>query len=447
MRPIYQMALIGACIAGGYVAAVNWDAVKPHLPSAVTALVSGSAAPVAGTPGRPAAPGGGGAGAPPPVVEVLPVGTGTVVETVEAVGTTRAFESITVTSKVAGLIEALTFDEGQTVVAGQELVRMDGAERQADLEAARAQIAQEEAKRNELRTKLERAIALRRSGAGTEAQADDLTAQVKTSDSAVQAAISRERAAQARLNDIVIRAPFTGRVGVRQVSPGAYLESKTVVTTLDDVSRIRIDFSVPENLIARLGVGSTVAVQAPAFGARKFPGTVSVVDTRIDVITRAVKMTALIENPDGTLRPGMFMNVGLEVARRENAILVPEEALVGEGPLQLAFVVKDGRIERRVLTIGQRQEGKVEVVAGVSPGETLVVRGVQRVRAGIQVNVRPLGAPAVAPSAAAPQASASPASASPVSASPAAAPSGGGAVLIPPAQAAPAQPANAPQTR
>jgi membrane fusion protein (multidrug efflux system) len=308
------------------------------------------------------------------------------------VGTTRAFESITVTTKTSGIIESVNFEEGQTVEAGHEIIRLDRAERRADLEATKAAILQEEARRNEVKTKLERAMALRRSGAGTEALVDDLTAQMRTADSAVQAAIARQRAAEARLNDLVIRAPFTGRVGVRSVSVGALVEPRTVVTTLDDVSKIRLDFAVPENLIARLSVGSPVSAKAVAFGGRTFPGEVAVVDTRVDPVTRSVRMTAVLDNASGTLKPGMFVNVSVEVARRDNAILIPEEAVVGEGPQQLAFVVVDGRVERRSLTIGQRQDGKVEVKEGLKAGETLVVRGVQRVRPGAPVTTRPVGA-------------------------------------------------------
>ena len=327
----------------------------------------------------------------PAVVDVDTVKTDRIVETHEAVGTARAFESITVTAKVAGMIEDIKFQEGQKVQAGDVLLRLETDERRADIEAAVAEIRRAEAQRNELRTRLERAMALRRTGSGTEAQVEDLTAQVKTLDSAIASAEARRKAAEARLDDTIARAPFPGRLGTRSVSLGAYVTPGTRITTLDDLSRIRLDFSVPENLVAHLKSGQVVRSRSAAFGDRVFEGKVSLVDPRIDPVTRSVRLTAEFANPDEALRPGMFMTVTLEVAVKDKATVVPEEAVVSEGLRQLIYVVKDDKVERRVITIGQRQAGKIEVVEGLSPGETIVVRGVQRVRAGATVRPRPLG--------------------------------------------------------
>jgi membrane fusion protein, multidrug efflux system len=393
MRWYGQVAVAGVIAAGAYGVSRHWSVVQPYVPEPVLAAIkplfpslAAPQQPSAGAP-RPGGPGGG----QPPVVEVLPVGTGVITETAEAVGTTRAFESVVINSKVSGVIESIGFTEGATVQLGQELLRLDGAERRADWEAAKAAITQEEAKRQELRTKLERAQALRRTGAGTEALVDDLTAQVKTADSAIQNAIAKERAAIARMNDMVVRAPFSGRVGIRQVSVGSFLQTTTNITTLDDISKVRLDFQIPENLLARIQQDASVRATSLAFGDRKFNGKVTVIDTRVDTVTRSVKLTALVENPDLSLRPGMFLNIALEVAKRQNAVLVPEEAIVGEGPIQIAFAVVDNKVERRVLKVGQREDGKVEILEGLKAGEQIVVRGLQRVRAGVTVNARPFG--------------------------------------------------------
>ena len=327
------------------------------------------------------------------VVDVESVKTGRVVETHEAVGTARAYESITVTAKVAGVIQQISFEEGQKVKTGDVLVRMDAEERRADIEAAIAESRRAEAQRNELRTRQERAMALRRTGSGTEAQVEDLTAQVKTLESAMASAEARRRAAEARLEDLIIRAPFAGRLGTRSVSLGAYVAPATRITTLDDLSRIRLDFSVPENLLAHLKTGSAVRARSAAFGDRVFEGKVTVMDPRIDPVTRSLKLTAEFQNPDEALRPGMFMTVSVEVTVKENATIVPEEAVVSEGLRQLVYVVgADNKIERRVIVIGQRQVNNVEVVEGLKPGETVVVRGLQRVRPGATVTPRPTGA-------------------------------------------------------
>jgi membrane fusion protein, multidrug efflux system len=392
MRWYGQLAIAGVIAVGAYTASRNWTTVQTYLPEPVLAVLKPlfpAAQPSQQAGGGP--PRTGGQAGQPPVVEILPAATGVITEISESVGTTRAFESVVITAKISGNIEAVTFSEGANVKAGDELIRLDSAERRADVEAAKAAITQEEAKRNELKTKLDRAIQLRRTGAGTEALVDDLTAQIKTSDSAIQNALAKERAAQARLNDVVVRAPFTGRVGIRQVSVGLFLDTRTPITTLDDISKVRLDFQVPENLLARIKTDAAIKAASVAYGERKFDGRVAVIDTRVDPLTRSVKLTAIVENPDLSLRPGMFMNAWLEVAKREKAVLIPEETLVGEGPLQIAFVVKDNKVERRVVKVGQREGGRVEVLEGLVAGEQVIVRGIQRVRGGITVNARPFG--------------------------------------------------------
>ncbi|HEX2724610.1 MAG TPA: efflux RND transporter periplasmic adaptor subunit [Beijerinckiaceae bacterium] len=384
MRWSGQLIVIAALAAAG---AVGWHAHQTGRLAAVP-VVGNIVARLTG-PGETTARGRRDQG--PPVVDVDTVKTGRIIETHEAVGTARAFESITVTAKVAGMIQDIKFQEGQKVQAGDVLLRLETDERRADIEAAVAEIRRAEAQRNELRTRLERALALRRTGSGTEAQVEDLTAQVKTLDSAIASAEARRKAAEARLDDTIARAPFPGRLGTRSVSLGAYVTPGTRITTLDDLSRIRLDFSVPENLVGHLKPGQVVRARSAAFGDRVFEGKVSLVDPRIDPVTRSVRLTAEFANQDETLRPGMFMSVTLEVAVKDKATVVPEEAVVSEGLRQLIYVVKDDKVERRVIVMGQRQGGQIEVIEGLSPGETIVVRGVQRVRAGATVRPRPLG--------------------------------------------------------
>ena len=379
--------------------------------------------PGAPTPGAPttAAPGGRGGPQAPTTVEVDTVRTGRVVETRDAVGTVRAFESITVTAKVPGVVQEIAFGEGQIVNANDVLVRLDSDERRADIETAVAETRRAVAQRDELNTRLERAVALRRSGAGTEAVVADLTAQVKGLESAIAAAEARRRAAEARLEDLVIRAPFGGRLGTRSVSLGAYVSPGTRITTLDDLTKVRLDFAVPENLLDQLNPGQVVRARSAAFGERLFDGKVALIDPRIEPTTRSVRLTAEFENKDEALKPGMFLSVAIEVSNKENAVVVPEEAVVSEGLRHVVFLVKDGKIERRVIRIGQRQAARVEVVEGLQPGETLVVRGVQRVRAGAPVNAKPISSGTPTAGGAAPSSSGRPGGASP-----AAGASGGG---------------------
>jgi membrane fusion protein (multidrug efflux system) len=309
----------------------------------------------------------------------------------EAVGTVRAFESITVTAKVAGIVDKIEFEEGRKVKAGDVLIQFDAAERRAEIEQTAAEASRAQALRNEVAIKLERAQALRRTGSGTEAQVEDLTAQIKSLESATASAQAQRKAAEARLEELTIRAPFPGRVGTRSVSLGAYVAPGTRITSLDDLSRIRLDFAVPENLLGRLEPGQTVKATSAAYPGRTFQGKVSTIDTRVEQTTRTVRLTAEFDNPDEALRPGMFLSVGLEVTANNDAVVVPEEAIVSEGLRHIIYPVKDNKVERRVVRLGQRQGGKVEILEGLQAGETIVVLGVQRVRPGAEVIARPLG--------------------------------------------------------
>lgn len=405
MRVTTQLAAI-AVLGGGIALGYHfWPQISSQLGSGAGAPAPAGANRPAGAPGGPGGAGGGRGAQGAPVVEVVTLTTGPVIEMSESVGTTRAYESVTIASKVTGNVEKIAFTEGQSVKAGDVLIELDVAERKADLEAARAAIQTARAQREEVNQKYERAVQLRRAGAGTEALVADLTLQLRTVETTVAAAEARERAAAARLDDYIVRAPFAGRVGLRQVSVGAFVDTKVTITTLDDVSRIRLDFAIPEPLLARVKIGAQINAQSVAFQNRSFRGAVAAVDTRIDPVTRSVKLMAVIDNPDLALKPGMFLTVALEVARRDNAVIAPEEAIVAEGPRQVAYVVgKDNRIERRVVMIGQRSFGKVEITEGLQAGEAIVARGIQRVRNGLVVQPKPLAGPPAAGAAPAPRA-------------------------------------------
>lgn len=389
------IAVLGAAGFGGWYAYQGGYLANVPVIGAYVAKPAQQAAAPGGRGGR------GGPGGPAPV-EVDTVKTGRIVETRESVGTVRAYESITVTAKVAGIVDQIGFEEGQKVKAGDVLIQFDAAERRAAIEQAIAEANRAVAQRNEIAIKLDRAQALSRTGAGTGAQVEDLTAQIKSLEGSIASAQAQRKAAEARLEELTIRAPFAGRVGTRSVSLGAYVAPGTRITSLDDLSRVRLDFAVPENLLGRLKPGQTVNAMSVAYQGRSFKGTVATIDPRVEQTTRTVRLTAEFDNPDEALKPGMFLSVALEVTTKDDAVVVPEEAIVSEGLRQIVYPVKDNKVERRVIRIGQRQGGKVEVVEGLQAGETIVVLGVQRVRPGGEVAARPLGsgpAPQPAPAA------------------------------------------------
>lgn len=312
----------------------------------------------------------------PVVVDVVAARTGSVVERIEAIGTSRALESVVVTARQPGNVAAINFTEGQRVRAGAVLIELEGRERRADIDQVRAA-------RDEVRQQLDRARQLQRTGAATEARVDQLEAQFRASE-------ARLRAVESRYDDVRIVAPFDGRVGMRQVSLGALIQPGAPVTTLDDISRIRLDFNIPEIFLGQLREGLNVTARSAAFAGRTFTGQVTIVDTRVDPNTRSVRVSAIFPNPDEALRPGMFLNVELGIIERNNAVLIPEEAIVAEAARQFALVVTNNRVERREVRTGERLPGEVEIVQGLRAGEIVIVRGVQRVRPGLIVTPRPL---------------------------------------------------------
>jgi membrane fusion protein (multidrug efflux system) len=314
----------------------------------------------------------GGAGAPVGVV-VSDVRSGTIVDRAESVGTVRARDAVVITTKVTGIINAIRFQEGQPVREGDVLVDLDAAALRAELDQARAQL-------DDARSQFARGQRLQAGTSIAEQRLDTLAALARQAE-------GRVRGAQARLEELRVTAPFSGRVGLKQVSVGALVQPGTAVTTLDDISRVRIEFSLPEIYVGQIRAGSTVTARAAAFGQRRFRGQVAVVDTRIDTTTRTVRVISEFDNADEALKPGLFMTVELELSRRDDALLVAEEALDPVGERNYVFVVRDGRARRQEVRLGQRLPGEVEVVSGLRTGDQVVVRGVQRLRNDVPVRV------------------------------------------------------------
>ncbi len=184
----------------------------------------------------------------------------------------------------------------------------------------------------------------------------------------------------------MIRAPFSGRVGLRRVSVGSLVNPGAVITTLDDTSTIKLDFTVPETFLADVTPGLAITARSAAYPAQAFVGKVSSVDSRIDPTTRSVTVRALVPNPSGLLKPGMFLTVLLSRGAAD-ALLVPEQALVPEQGDVFVFVVKDGIAEKRLVRTGQRRVGEVQVVQGLAAGEFVVTEGTQKLRDGVSVKL------------------------------------------------------------
>jgi len=331
-----------------------------------------AAAPMAGGPmgGAPGGPGRGGPGANPlAVVTALPQRVPLGVE-IEAVGTALANESVEITAKVSNRIEAIRFTEGQRVSRGTVLVELDRAQTAAELAEAEANL-------SESRNQFNRGRDLAVTAALSRAQLDQLETSVKTAE-------ARVAAARARLADTVIRAPFDGRTGFRRVSVGGLVSAGAVITTLDDTSVIKLEFTVPQSFLSDLAPGLAVEAKVDGLEGRVFKGKVATLSPRVDPVTRSLAVRAELPNPDGTLRPGMFMSVKLR--GRENPTLVlPEQALVPEEGRNYVFVVADGRAQRREVTTGLRRPGTVAIVQGLADDERVIIDGTFKARDGGEV--------------------------------------------------------------
>jgi membrane fusion protein (multidrug efflux system) len=295
------------------------------------------------------------------------------VDVIEAVGTAKANESIDITAKATETVSAVNFTDGQKVDKGFVIVEMTSREQSADLVAARAEL--EEAVKN-----YERIKGLFDKGFATRAQLDQATA-------ARDSAAARVKALESRVADRLIRAPFAGVLGLRKVSVGTLVRPGDVITTLDDISIIKLDFTVPEAFLSALREGMIVRLTVAAYPGRTFEGKVAGIDTRVDPVSRAVAMRAEIPNPDGLLRPGMLMTVAL-LNNQRTSLAVPEQALVPVEDRQYVFVaLPDDKVERREIKAGARQPGFVEVLSGLKRGEKVVVDGTLRLRPGASIRV------------------------------------------------------------
>lgn len=291
---------------------------------------------------------------------------------VEALGTVRAKESVDITAKVADRVAAIRFEEGKQISKGDILVELDNQEARADLAAA-------EAAERDSQSQYKRSQELFQTQALSAAQLDQLEA-------TMLADRARVAAARSRLNDRIITAPFNGRVGLRNVSLGGLVSPGGVITTLDDLSIVKLDFAVPELFLSSLKPGLAIEAQSSAYPDATFKGRVDSVDTRVDPTTRAIVVRALIDNKDSRLRPGMFMTLRL-VRSAGKALMLPESALVPEDTKQFAFVISGDRAHKREITIGRRRPGEVEILEGVTEDDVVVIDGTLNLHDGTPVVV------------------------------------------------------------
>ncbi|MGD2134126.1 MAG: efflux RND transporter periplasmic adaptor subunit [Maricaulaceae bacterium] len=295
---------------------------------------------------------------------------------VEALGTARANESVTITSKVTDVISRIAFESGDHVHAGDVLAELADAEEAATLTEARSTYDEALRERDRYRE-------LESRGVATSQRLDEL-------DSALDRAAARVRSIEARLSDRIVRAPFDGVVGLRNASPGMLVRPGDVIATLDDISVIKLDFTVPERFLAAVEPGAPLEARAAAFEDDVFVGEVDQLDSRVDPITRTATARAIVENPEGRLLPGMLLVVELSRDARES-FAVPELAVFLEGEQAYLYVVESGErgamVVKRAVDAGARRDGLIEIIAGLDPDDLVVQEGTHRLRDGAPVTV------------------------------------------------------------
>jgi len=306
-----------------------------------------------------------------PVV-VTPVKYDEFVDKIEALGTAKANESVFLTASTTDKVSQINFTDGMRVKKGFIVAELVGDEEKASLSATEANL-------KEQKRELKRIEGLVKSRTLP-------TARLDAQKTLYEKAVAENQVAQSRIRDRQVTAPFDGKLGLRQVSMGALVTPGAVITTLDDLSLIKLDFTVPEAYLGALRQGQKIMARSETYRDRIFEGQVSHIDTRVNPVSRAVTVRAEIPNADEALRPGMLLRVDL-IKNRSRSIMVPEEAIVAMGDEKFVFVVMDNKVEKKRVEAGRRRPGAVEILSGLAQGQMIVTEGTMKLNDGAAVRV------------------------------------------------------------
>jgi membrane fusion protein (multidrug efflux system) len=312
------------------------------------------------------------AGGPPFIpVNMMKVTASPVSSTVSAVGALIAEDSVVLRPEIDGRIVKLLFKEGQPVKQGAVLVVLDSADQRARVAGAQAdlKLAESRYKRNE------------------ELVAQNFISKQALDEARANLDVTRARLQQeqAALDKTTIRAPFTGVAGLREVSPGAYVNKGDDIVRLDALGTLKLEVPVPETYLPLVHVGLPVTLTVDALPGQTFSGKVHAIDPVVDPVSRNVRVRARIANPKGQLKPGMFARATADLGGKTSAIVLPEQVIVPRPDGSYVFLAVDGKAELRKVTLGKREPGRVEIVSGVAVGDTVVLDGQIKLRPGVPV--------------------------------------------------------------
>lgn len=315
---------------------------------------------------------GGGFQRPPTPVEAALVVVGPVTDGFTTVGTLEAYNSITVTCEIDGIIVEVPFREGRRLDKGELIARLDDDQLKAEAQRARAL-------RDKTKATWKRVKSIVDQGAGAAQDLDDATADLKVAEANLALAETRQDKTR-------ITAPFAGLVGRRLVSPGTFMLAGNPITQLAQIDRLRVAFAVPERILGSIHLGAKVDVSTPAFPDVKLTGLVDVIEPQLDSSTRTVGVLALVDNPEEILRPGMSATIAVVLEERAEALTVPAGAVFVEGGQTFVYVIKpDSVVTRAVVSLGTRLADVVEILEGLHEGQQVVKAGHQKLYEGAKV--------------------------------------------------------------
>ncbi|MCK6409626.1 efflux RND transporter periplasmic adaptor subunit [Thauera sp.] len=364
----FVLVLSVAGLAG--LGAYAWHANRPPAAMAGAAMVPA---------GGKGVPGGQAGAAAPVVVETHVVGVRALADEVGAVGSLVSNESVVLRPEESGRISAIRFRDGEPVRRGEVLIEFDAAVQRAELQQARASLTLAESNFRRTQDLFGRSFVSRSS--------------LDSARSQLEVARAGVALAQAKLERMQIRAPFSGVVGIRSVSPGDFVKDGEAMINLEDIATLKVDFRLPELYLDRVRPGQAVELASDALPGETFAATVDAIDPLVDAQGRSLGLRASLVNPGLRLRPGVFVRVRLILAERADAVVVPEAALVpAPGNTQFVYRVADGKVQRVAVKTGARRDAMVEIVDGLQAGAVVVTAGQLKLRDGAAVKVA--GAPA-----------------------------------------------------
>jgi membrane fusion protein (multidrug efflux system) len=309
---------------------------------------------------------------PPTPVEAAKVETGVVTDRFDAVGTIEAIDAITVVSEIDAIVKSLPFTEGAPIKKGDLIAQLDDTQ-------LKAQAARAEAIRDQKKATYDRIKSLLDQGAIAPQEYDNAAADLKVAEAELAMI-------QAQLAKTRIVAPFSGLIGARRVSPGAFLRAGTPITDLAKIDELKVTFSAPERYYPDLHLGAPVEVSTLAYPGYELKGTIRVIEPVVNEATRSAQVIAEVENPDLKFRPGMSANVSVVLHQRNNALLIPSQAVFAQGDQRFVYVIKsDSTVIRTPITVGSRQRATVEILKGLQPGTEIVQAGIQKLFDGAKV--------------------------------------------------------------